>query len=473
MSVNKVPSRRVTSKTRIPPVLERFQSYIDQYRQRYNVPALSVSVWYNNHLYQAASGILNMGTGVEATTDSIFQIASITKVFTASLIMQLVDEGRVNLDCPVKQYLRDFQLADPELSNIITVAQLLDHTSGIPGDYFGDWSYTQPNALARYIDRCNLLGSVHPPGEHYSYSNASYVIAGRLIEVVLGINWYDAIEERIFKPLGMTHAVVHPSQVVRYRVAMGHTQDPEKENAWRLSEHCYLPIGTAPCGAVMTMSASDLIKFAKVYLNQGFTDTGKQWLSPKSIDLMQQHRIGLPPYSYMFGTGWGLGWQLIDAGDTTVIGHSGAGMGQRSLLYLFPTQQIAVAALHNCTNGNLLPDMLQEFAAELADIELPISQPNKNSPCKQQFETFTGNYESIGATVEVRIDANDLSAIFSDKVLGGTSHYQLKWIESSSFITYSENGQRVGNISFLDIDERGTPGYLYMMGRLLQRDGNH
>ena len=146
-----------------PALLADFQGYVDTVRERYQVPALSIAVWYQNKLYQAASGILNVETGVEATPDSIFQIASITKVFTASLMMQLVEEGRVDLDKPVKQYLRDFQLSDAHLSETITVAQLLDHTSGIPGDYFGDPSYTQANALVRYVDCCSLLGSVHPP----------------------------------------------------------------------------------------------------------------------------------------------------------------------------------------------------------------------------------------------------------------------------------------------------------------------
>lgn len=471
MSSNKVARKTVYNATHMPKMLKQFQEYVDQFRQRYNVPALSVAVWHKDKLYQASGGVLNVETGVEATTDSIFQIASITKVFTASLISQLVDEGRVKLDRPVKQYLRDFQLADPYLSDTITVAQLLDHTSGIPGDYFGNWSYTQPNALARYIDRCSLLGSVHPPGERYSYSNAAYVIAGRLIEVALGITWYDAIEERIFKPLGMTQSVVHPSQVVRYRVAMGHESDPDIKEQWRLTPHCYLPIATAPCGAVMTMSASDLIKFARAHLNQGRTETGEQWLSPESAELMQQPRIALPPYSYMFGTGWGLGWQLIEADGMTIVGHGGAGMGQKSLLYFFPEQQLSIAALHNGSSGNLLPDLLQDLAAELVGIKLPIAQPNTSELSEPELEKFIGSYESIGATVRLAIDGQELTSTFTDKVLGGTTQYQTKWIEGSSFITYSEDGARAGAITLLEMDQRGIPRYLYMMGRLMPRKG--
>ena len=453
----------------IPAILKQFQEYVDEFRQRYNAPALSIAVWYRDKLYQAASGILNVETGVEATTDSIFQIASITKVLTASLIMQLVEEDRVDLNSPVKQYLRDFQLADSQLSDSITLAQLLDHTSGIPGDYFGDPSYTQENALARYVDRCSLLGSVHSPGERYSYSNAAYVIAGRLIEVVLGINWYDAIEERIFKPLGMLHSVVHPSQVIRHRVAMGHEPDPGQANSWRLTSQCYLPIGTAPCGAVITMSPSDLIQFAKVHLNEGHTGTGKQWLSPGSIRLMQQQRVALPPYSYMFGTGWGLGWQLTEIDGTILIGHGGGGMSQKSLLQLFPEQQIVIAAVHNCSKGDLLPDLLRELGAELAGINFPVIHPNDSRLSKRRLEKFTGVYESIGAVICIALENDELLLTFTDKLLGPTTRYRLSWIEGSSFSVYDENAKDAGAISFLDTHNQGIPRYLYMMGRLIPR----
>ena len=83
-------------------ILPNLQTFLEERCAEFNVPALSVAVWYNNQLYQAATGILNLDTGVEATTDSIFQIGSISKLFTASLIMQLVDEGKVNLEAPVK-----------------------------------------------------------------------------------------------------------------------------------------------------------------------------------------------------------------------------------------------------------------------------------------------------------------------------------------------------------------------------------
>jgi len=458
----------MNSDSTTPEILTHFQSYVDGIRERYNPPALSVALWYNDTLYQAASGCLNINTGVEATTDSIFQIASITKVFTASLIVQLIEEGRVELDAPVKRYLRDFQVADPDLSETITVGQLLDHTSGIPGDYFGNHSYTEQDAIARYVDRCNWLGSIHAPGERYSYSNAAYNIAGRMIEVVLGITWFDAIEERIIKPLGMTHSVVHPSQVIKYRVAMGHEPDPKNKDRWQLASACYFPIGTAPCGAVMTMSASDLIKFARVHLEEGRAESGKQWLSPKSIKNMQQQRISLPPHSYMFGTGWGLGWQRIDVGKTTIIGHGGGSLGQKSMLHLLPENNIAIAALHNSNNGNLLPDLLRELVFELVDITLPVVEPTESIPSPSELEKLLGVYETIATTITITLVDGELTATMVEKFIAPriTTRYRLKFIENNSFATYSETGERGLSITFLDLDERNHPKTLYCLGRI-------
>ena len=260
--------------TKLSKKLDNLQDYLEQMRERFNVPALSVAILFDNKRYSAASGVLNINTGVTATTDSIFQIASISKVFTASLIMQLVDEGRLDLDAPVKQYLPDFTLADSLAAEKITVSQLLNHTSGIPGDFIGNNSYTEQNAIARYVDRCSALNLVHPPGKRYSYSNAGYNIAGRVIEVILGITWFDAVEERIFKPLGMKQAVAHPSQVIKHRAAIGHVLDADNKNEWAVSPDAYFPICWAPCGSVLTLSASDLITFAQAHLDHGKTKTG-------------------------------------------------------------------------------------------------------------------------------------------------------------------------------------------------------
>ena len=180
--------------------LNHLQAYADQIVQQHKVPAVSIAVWKEGELQQAASGILNLNTGVEATPDSIFQIGSITKVMTACLIMRLLDAGRVDLDTPVKAYLQDFILADAEAAERITVRQLLNHTNGIAGDFSPDDHGHQGNLIARFLDRCNFLPVIHPVGEMYSYSNTGFGIAGRLVEVLTGMSWFQAMEQFIFEP---------------------------------------------------------------------------------------------------------------------------------------------------------------------------------------------------------------------------------------------------------------------------------
>ena len=140
-----------------------FGEYLKQKKIKYQVPAISLAVWHKGQLHQAACGILNLEAGVEATIDSVFQIGSITKVMTTCLVMQLVDEGRVDLDMPVKYYLRDFIIADPEASATITVRQLLNHTSGMAGDFFPDDQGHQGNldcSLCRSLQFI-ALGDTH------------------------------------------------------------------------------------------------------------------------------------------------------------------------------------------------------------------------------------------------------------------------------------------------------------------------
>jgi CubicO group peptidase (beta-lactamase class C family) len=259
--------------------LDNVQAYAEHAVQAHNIPAISIAVWKNNTLSQAAAGCLNQNTGVAATTDAIFQIGSITKVMTSCLVMQLVDEGLVDLDKPVQHYLHDFMIADADASKVITVRQLLNHTSGIAGDYFPDDHGHQGNLIARYVDRCSLLPLVHPVGEMYSYSNAAFCVAGRLIEVVRGLSWYQVINDYLYQPLGMNHAIADPIDNIRFRAAVGHVYDGDNTDVWVVPERPYLTLGQAPVGTTPAMTAENLIRFARGHMEGGVSQQGQRWLS--------------------------------------------------------------------------------------------------------------------------------------------------------------------------------------------------
>src|SRR5262249_30889547 len=143
----------------------------------------------------------------ETTTDSLFQIGSITKIFTTTLVMQLVDAKLVDLDAPVQRYVPDFELAEAGAAARITVRHLLTHTSGIEGDYFEDFGRGD-DSIERYVASLENIGLIHPTGAMWSYCNTGFVIAGRLVECATGLPFHEALQSRILDAVGLNHTTV-------------------------------------------------------------------------------------------------------------------------------------------------------------------------------------------------------------------------------------------------------------------------
>ncbi|MEV4896078.1 serine hydrolase domain-containing protein, partial [Nonomuraea sp. NPDC055795] len=147
------------------------------------VPGAVVAIGHGERTVDVAAGVLNTATGVEATADSIFQIGSITKVLTATLAMQLVDEGELDLDAPVRRYLPEFRIADERAAARITVRHLLCHVAGFEGDIFTDTGKGD-DCVEKYVDVLREVPQLFEPGEMFSYNNAGFCVLGRIIEVV-------------------------------------------------------------------------------------------------------------------------------------------------------------------------------------------------------------------------------------------------------------------------------------------------
>ncbi len=228
------------------------QQRLDELRAKHHVPGASLAVLENGDVTTAASGVLNLDTGVEATVDSLFQIGSITKVWTTTVIMQLVEEGLVELDAPLRTYIPDFRVADEAASEGVTIRHLLTHASGIDGDNFSDTGRGD-DALEKYVATCANLRQVHPLGATMSYCNTGFTLLGRVIEVVTGRVWDTAMRERLFTPLELTHTATLPEDVLRFRAAMGHINPTGKEQvtapAWGL------PRTAGPPGGISSTAA--------------------------------------------------------------------------------------------------------------------------------------------------------------------------------------------------------------------------
>jgi CubicO group peptidase (beta-lactamase class C family) len=373
--------------------------------RKHGVPGASIAILKGRRVVaSAAAGVINVDTKVPATTDTVFQIGSITKVFTATLIMQLVDDGLLSLDTPILEYLPEFQIADQATRRAVTARHLLSHTSGIDGDFFVD-SGRGDDAIARLIPMMTLLPSVFPLGTKMSYCNVGFAVLGRLIEVLRRETYDQAMRRRIFRPLGMAHAMTLPEDALRHRCAVGHVADPKDPKQPMVAPFTHLSHGLKSAGSTPAMSAADLLKFASAHLEHGRIDGGKRLLSAASVATMQRQQVRLQKYAPAFITAWGLGWALLDFGGHKVIGHDGGTIGQYSFLRISPQKRVAIALL---TNGGDALSVYDEIVAAPFGDEIrkrePVLPP-ANPTLRVDPQRYVGRYENIMATIS--IDAKD------------------------------------------------------------------
>src|SRR3954466_2599146 len=261
--------------------ISEVQGWLDEHvaslLEKYDVPGAAWAVLHDGEVVDGAAGVLSKATGVEATTDSVFQIGSVTKLWTSSLVMQLVDEGKVELDATIRTYLPEFRIADEDAAASITVRQLLTHTSGFEGDIFTDTGVGD-DCVEKYLGVLHDVPQLFPPGEMFSYNNAGFCVLGRLVEVLRESTYDECLKERIFAPLGLTHAATGPYDAILHRAAVGHIElEPgagsQPAPVWAL------PRSNSPAGAMLAMRPRDLLAFAAMHLEDGKAGDGTQVLA--------------------------------------------------------------------------------------------------------------------------------------------------------------------------------------------------
>ncbi|MEU4442361.1 serine hydrolase domain-containing protein [Actinosynnema sp. NPDC050801] len=362
----------------------------------HRVPGASLAVLVDGEIHECATGVLHCGTGVPVTADSVFQIGSITKLYTATLIMQLVAEGKLDLDAPVASVLPGFAVADPVATRTVTSRQLLTHTSGIDGDFFHDTGRGD-DCLAAYVAACARLGQNHPPGATMSYGNSGFTVLGRIIEVLTGQVWDVALRERLLDPLGARSTMTLPEDVLRFRSAMGHLGEPGEvpvpAPVWGL------PRSAGPAGTI-NATAADVLRFARLHLDGGRTPDGTVVLAADQVAAMHRPVVE-PPAGEATGMRWGLGWIAYDWPGGRVIGHDGATVGQKAYLRAVPEAGVAVVLL---TNGGVPAEVYQRLFAELltehAGVAPPLFEPPAEPPVVPVGQ-YVGSYPREGYDVTV------------------------------------------------------------------------
>ncbi|MFF3529967.1 serine hydrolase domain-containing protein [Streptomyces rubiginosohelvolus] len=379
--------------------LARWQARLDQLCAEHHVPGASVAVLVDGTVHELASGVLHSGTGVATTTDSVFQMGSIAKIYTATLVMRLAESGQVELDAPVTDVLPEFSVADPEATGMITIRQLLSHTSGLTCDFNHD-SGRGDDCLAEYVEAAKDVALDCPPGSAISYSSVGYNVLGRIVEVVTGKVWDEALKDLLLTPLGLTHTMTLPEEALAFRAAMGHLgepgQAPDPAPQWDM-----MPRSAGPYGRVIA-SAGDLARFAGMHLAGGVGQDGTRVLAEETVALMQRRAVDCPDKWTVSSDGWGLGWTLYDWNGVEGYGHDGASIGQYGYLRVVPSAGVAVALL---TNGGgareVYAALYRELLAELAGVIMPEPFAPSATPPVIDWTPLVGTYRREGVVITV------------------------------------------------------------------------
>lgn len=375
--------------------------------KKYQVPGASLAILRNGKIVgQTAAGVVNLDTQVKTTIQSVFQIGSITKPHTATLIMQLVDEGLLDLDDLVTDTLPGFRVDRLDVSRSVTIRQLLCHSSGIDGDFFVD-AGRGDDAVERLLDKAIMVPSLFEPDVMMSYCNLGFVVLGRIIEVLRNKTYDQALQDHIFKPLGMTHAISLPEDTLRFNSAIGHVPSKSHRGKWCVNREPYLSIGQKSAGATPAMTASDLLTFAAMHMAGGKTRDGKTILSRSSVKAMQRRQTKTLKHAPNAINGWGLSWFLMDWDGHKLYGHDGATMGQFAFLRILPEKNLAVALL---TNGGDAAGLYRAVFGEIFSDLAKVREPGLPEPAEKQPEltSFVGIYENMINRIELSVKKGQL-----------------------------------------------------------------
>ncbi|HWD78397.1 MAG TPA: serine hydrolase domain-containing protein [Kribbella sp.] len=431
---------------------------------KHGVPAASVAVLADGQVSTAATGILNLNTGVEATTDSVFQIGSISKLWTTTLIMQLVAEGLVDLDRPVREYLPEFKLADETAAAAITPRQLLTHTSGFSGDAFTPTSRGDDAVELFVRDVLPGLPQEVPPGAGFSYNNSGFVVLGRIAEVLRGKPYHQLIREHIAVPLGLEHVATIADEALLYRTALGHVA-PQPGQPLRAAPVWSLVHAMAPAGSLLAMSAGDLLTFGRAYLDATLLDRG-------TVDRLWEPQVDVPAIGG-FPEQWGLGWMIFDGGR--LYGHDGGTVGQSAFFRLVPDKGVAVVLLTNGGSAEALYDeLVGHVLRETAGMELPTRPAPPAEPVEISAELVTGRYTGVFMQTTITVEDGEIWAL--DEAVSDEARLVVPEPQRTRFVALdgarliaAEAEHKLHEVLAFREPVDGRAAYLFRLGRLTPR----
>jgi CubicO group peptidase (beta-lactamase class C family) len=404
---------------------ERIDAYVHERMAAWSVPGLALAIVEDGQVALTRGyGLAVREQARPMTAQTPIAIGSTTKPITATAILQLVEDGKVDLDAPVTRYLPWFQLDDPRAAGI-TVRQLLNHTSGIPASATLD-GRQEPDALERRVRSLEWEKLRSAPGARWEYANDGFNAAGLIVQAVSGMPYEQFVAEKILTPLRMTRSTFDPARAAELGIAQGYVKRkgelrPEKT---RLTK-AYNPSG------MLVSSAEDSGRYLAAMLNGGELD-GMRVLGEGTAGQMWA-----PTAHVSDNLDYGLGWFLSQQEGLKAALHPGEILTMGSMFVIVPERKLGVAVLANLDN-----DGKDEIAEGIARLlvglepvlrEVPqIGAANTFVPNRAVWERYVGEYETPQGTLRIFREGDKLAGAIM------AFSFDLEPISDTKFVVHTE-----------------------------------
>lgn len=382
-----------------------FEEYILEKMEQENIAGIAVAVSKNGEtIYQKGFGYRNIETKEPVTPETIFGIASITKSFTAYVIMMLEEQGFLSVNDPINQYIHEFKIKG--LMEDVKIHHLLSHTTGLAPLVRKEELNILSDHIQHIENNHQLLGK---PGEYFSYCNDTFLLLGLIIERLTGQSFKTYITEHILNKLKMNRSTISLEEVKQMdNVSVPY--DHNKEN--KLNIKPWPKLGNYEVGGGIRSTVLDLMKYGSLYVNKSNLVSKKMWMNPYKIQNQNY-------YGYAFKV-------TPDYNGLTLVEHGGSQTGVSSHFGFVPEEDLVVAIL--CNVSGIKVDDIWLKAVNTA-LNLPFEQKRMRfikETLNKPLENYCGTYRSLeGATITIIIEGNDLYLTNQDrkfKLIGYNNH---------------------------------------------------
>jgi lysine 2,3-aminomutase len=362
--------------------------------ERLHVPGVAIGIIHQGKEHAVGFGVTSVEHPLPVDGDTFFQIGSITKTMTATAAMRLVDHCRLDLDVPIRCYLRDLRLADENVARRVTLRHLFTHTGGWLGDLLDDTG-AGDDALARMVVQLTDLPQLTPLGKIWSYNNSGLYLAGRVIEIVTGMTYEAAVKQLVLDPLGMNRSSFFSADVITNRFVVGHDIGQE-DNLSVVCRPWALARSANPLGGLLS-TAREMLRYVRFHLGDGTGPSGERLLTPMSMTLMQSALV-----EAQGGVEAGLPWWIDKVGSARVVWHEGCTHGQLSTLMMVPEREFAIIVLTNSYRGaTLLREITECALREYLGLSNP--QPVPLDMPEGDLVEYVGRYASAEEVIDLRL----------------------------------------------------------------------